>query len=361
MRILYIYRYAILGGVMTQLVNRYRYLSRHCDVSFVFLRDHGGHTLLDPERVRIIEDGQELSRFIRENGFELIINIDTDEAYEAILEAGFSGPLVHEVHGTSARITYLRNLLDKVRPAAFITPSRYVAQVLHQEYGLSQVDTYVVPNCLDVATFQPSPTERDVPGRILLWVGKLNPHKNWLGFLRVAARIKERRPDVQFWVVGGETAGHHTVYYLLSEVYRLGLGPSFKWIERVEYSQMPHLYALAATSGGLSVSTSQNESFGMSVIESLACGCLCIAPRVGALPEVLTGELSACLYSFFDEEELVERILLFLEDDERRNALGRLGQQGVAERFAVERVGEQYLKTLQAIVAKATGKNKPST
>lgn len=356
MNILYIYRYAILGGVMTQLAHRYRYLSRHCDVRFVFLRNHGGHTLLDPKRVRIMEDLGELSRFIRENHFDLIINIDTDEAYGAISEAGYTGLLIHEVHGTSARIAYLRDLLDKVRPHAFITPSRYVAQVLQEEYGLGQVDTYVVPNCLDVDVFQPFPTERAVPGRILLWVGKLNAHKNWQGFLRVAARIKGMRSDIQVWMAGGETAGHHTAYHLLNEVGRLGLGSSFKWLERVDYGRMPHLYALTAASGGLSVSTSQNESFGMSVIESLACGCLCVAPQVGALPEVLSGELSACLYPFFDEEELVEKILHLLEDDDRRSALSRLGREEVARRFAVDRVGEAYLKTLQTISAKTRDK-----
>jgi glycosyltransferase involved in cell wall biosynthesis len=53
---------------------------------------------------------------------------------------------------------------------------------------------------------------------------------------------------------------------------------------------------MAAASGGCLLITSQNESFGMTAAEALACRCPVVASRVGALPDLLTGPLAQGLF-----------------------------------------------------------------
>ena len=42
MKILFIYKYAILGGVTTQLVNRLSTFNKYFECHFAFLNDYGG-------------------------------------------------------------------------------------------------------------------------------------------------------------------------------------------------------------------------------------------------------------------------------------------------------------------------------
>ncbi len=54
---------------------------------------------------------------------------------------------------------------------------------------------------------------------------------------------------------------------------------------------MPALLRSAAAAGGICLSTSRDESFGMSAAESLASGLRVVAPAVGALPEIVPAEM----------------------------------------------------------------------
>lgn len=75
------------------------------------------------------------------------------------------------------------------REAAAITvPSRMVAELARQAYGLA---VEVVPNGVDLASLKPALPEVHLPVR-LVFVGRFNPQKN-LGFL---LRVLERLPDL---------------------------------------------------------------------------------------------------------------------------------------------------------------------
>ena len=66
MRLLVIYRYLILGGVTTQLVNRLRFLEEKVEAHFAYLKDYGGRSAFgNYPHVHLFHSHHELARFIR--------------------------------------------------------------------------------------------------------------------------------------------------------------------------------------------------------------------------------------------------------------------------------------------------------
>ena len=350
MRLLYIYRYSILGGVSTQLANRLTFLKEEAEPHFAFLEDHGGRTAFGGyPHTYIMASSRELTRLIRDHAFDMILVIDTPEAYKALAAAEYDGKVINEVHTTTANLKYLKEIGDQ-RIDAFLAPSAYLVERIEGEFGFGgRVPCYCTGNCVDTELFQPRVSAHKPQRRIILWVGKLDDHKNWRGFLAVAQGLMELRDDCEFWMVGGETASDETVQEMMDLAGAYELMHRLRWIQRVEYRHMPMLYSITAASGGLSLSTSQNESFGMTVVESMACGCPSVGARVGALPEVLSDALAANLYPFFDVEAAVAVVNRLLVDGEPRERLVELGRRKAVEEHSIPGMGRRYMNILREI------------
>jgi len=131
-------------------------------------------------------------------------------------------------------------------------------------------------------------------------------------------------PHLRFWMVGGETAPSVVVKTVLTRIAQLGLSQRLRWFPRVNHEDMPRFFSAVARSGGVSVITSRAESFGMSAVEAMLCGCPVVAPRVGALPE-LTDVPDAL--RFFPEHDLeagcVQVVRALQHPDQRRTGMER--------------------------------------
>lgn len=350
MRLLYLYRYAILGGVSTLLANRLRFLKNHFDTHFAFLEDHGGRSAFGGyPQTCILPDSRALKEFIKKGRFALILPIDTPEAYRALRAADYRGIVINEVHTTTRNLAYLDSIRQE-RVSAFVTPSAYLAQRIENEFHYrGKVPCYIARNCIDAELFRFRPPETVPASKIVLWVGKLDDHKNWRGFLRLAQTVSKKRDDCEFWMAGGESATDDVVGQMFDLAGDFQLLDRLRWLPRVEYARMPLLYSLVRSSGGTSVSTSRNESFGMTIVESLACGCPVVAANVGAIPEILDGELSANLFPYDDTDRATCCLLRTLDDSECRQRFIEAGRSKVVATYGIEAAGEDYLKVLRKV------------
>lgn len=353
LKILYLYRYGILGGVSTQLINRMHYLKNYCEPHFGFIKDYGVISAFGGyPHVCELASIQEIIDYINKYHFDAIIPIDTNEAYEAILKSNFKGTVVNEVHTTYEQNLRKLQLLQQNEPIdAIMTPSQYLQNRIMYEFKFDGVvPIYVVENCLDTELFENQAVRNFYDKRIILWVGKLDDHKNWRSFLSIAHSIREKIDDCEFWLVGGYTAADNVVESLRAEIKKHGLHHILRWIPRAAYHNMPKIYRAAANSGGCFISTSQNESFGMAIIEALACNCPCIVPNVGAIPEIMDGGLSNCLYTSNNEDEAISKILFFMENHRHRYEIMRLGRKKIIENYSIDTIGKKYIKILMNII-----------
>ncbi|WP_020616489.1 glycosyltransferase family 4 protein [Paenibacillus daejeonensis] len=365
MKLLYLYKYCILGGCTTQLANRLKFLRGKTEPHFGFMGDYGGLGAFEgyPHAV-ILPTVVDIRDYIAAGAFDAVITIDTYELYEALasLNPAYAGTVIHEVHTTYEEpLRHLQAGWADLPARHVLTPSYYMKELL-EEMGIPDVQQ--VNNCLDTSLFRYEPSAEPVVNvapdkRLILWVGKLDDHKNWRGFLQVAAKLQAGSDDLQFVLVGGHTASDTVKERLRVTLRELGL-EDLIWVPSLAYEEMYRLYSQTARSGGLYVSTTSNESFGMTLLEAVACRCPVVAPSVGALPELMGDERAAGLYAAGDLGAAEATILRVLADTELRSRMADTGEAMARGRYGIEQVGRDYLSLLERFVAESTTTHKCS-
>lgn len=167
---------------------------------------------------------------------------------------------------------------------------------------------HVVPNVVDTSLFHPNPEvaprRNDKRKRILL-VALLDPKKGVPYLLEALARLREKRDDFVLDIVGD--GPNRAEYEEL--VYKLGLDGIVrfhgqlrtkqevaKFMRRCDFFVLPSLF----------------ETFGVVLIEALACGKPVIATDIGGPNEIVTKEVGM-LVPPGDVESLVQAINFMLD------------------------------------------------
>ena len=93
------------------------------------------------------------------------------------------------------------------------------------------------------------------------------------------------------------------------------------------------------------------ESFGLVLIESLACGTPVVAANIPGVRTVVEHEVDGLLTEAGDPAALAESIRQILSDELLRQAMGRRGRAKVETRYAWQVVGERLEAIYSASVA----------
>ena len=105
---------------------------------------------------------------------------------------------------------------------------------------------------------------------------------------------------------------------------------------------------LPASDAGLY--TSENESFGLSILETMFFGKPVIAFRIGGIPEVV-GD-AASLHDFDDVEGMVKSLNHLIESPEIAAKLGQRGRERAEELFTADRVVPQYEALYRRVIGR---------
>lgn len=312
MKILYGYRYGIVGGVSTQLLLRRKALSDvgiRCEL--FFSQDNGLKPVLsDRDGIHFGTEVQ-FSRLVRKGHFDAVIVIDSPELLSAAVGPLYRrNPVYLDVHTTtSTGLAYLSEI-NPSRLDGVTVPTRYSARLVGDRLP-NATQIHVLPNVLNTEVFTPAHdlliqgVRKCKPNvaREFVWVGKLDHHKNWRLALVYAAMLKGIFADVHMHMVGGFTASESQAESFFQLAYRLGISDRVHWLDRVKNTELAALYQRCATSGGAMLVTSRDESFGMAAAEALLCGCPLIANDLPVFREV------------FPDSALVHRVDIWQPED----------------------------------------------
>ena len=288
------YRFGVLGGVSNQLLNRLPAFREHFDVKVLFQEDHG---MVDrfPDGIAVgLESAHDRSRWLEDIQPDAFVVIDSPALLDDWSTAGRPGVSLVEVHTTTTHLDYLQRLRPEVGIRGIITVSNYMVEIVKQTNIGAELPVAIVTNCLPDEYFDtefdeaPDDAEGPIP---IVWIGKLDGHKRVLTALELLDEIHERTKgelDVASILIGGYASGSERVRHLLRTVMnRPNLRGRLEWWPSVEATMMPGLLRRVASRGGIQLSTTTNESFGMAMVESLVAGTRVVAPSVGALRELI--------------------------------------------------------------------------
>ena len=93
-----------------------------------------------------------------------------------------------------------------------------------------------------------------------------------------------------------------------------------------------------------------DEGFGLPPLEAMAAGTPIVTSRSGTVPETVINGTTGLVVEKNNVEELAQALLLLLEDDERREAMGRAGRRRVLRHFTWDAIAEGMRKRYETLV-----------
>ncbi len=193
--------------------------------------------------------------------------------------------------------------------------------------------------------------KKGIDGRVVLYVGTLEPRKNLPTLLRAFKQVAGE-PDMSdvSLLIGGSKGWYYSEIFATAE--RLGLDPGrVRFLGRVPDEELPLWYNIATVFAYPSL----YEGFGLPALEAMACGTPVLASDASALPEVI-GD-AGLLLDPSDEGAWAEGMRLLLADGGRRAALSRLGIEQ-AKRFSWRSSAQETAAVYRKLQAPGAGRRR---
>src|SRR5260221_13679006 len=164
------------------------------------------------------------------------------------------------------------------------------------------------------AVFAPTRTGPPPGDLFLLAVGDLYVQKNLHHLIETLVVVRRRYPTVTLRIAGAEIDPGYAAA-LRHRIVALGLSEAAILVGRCPIAELVELYRSCA----VFVFPSSLESFGMPLVEAMACGAPVVASNTGAVPEIAGG--AALLCDPAEPHDIAEKILLVLDDPALRPSL----------------------------------------
>jgi glycosyltransferase involved in cell wall biosynthesis len=238
-----------------------------------------------------------------------------------------------------------------VQADAFVAISSAVAAELTAQ-GIDPALIVRIPNSVDTRRFVPATIEeRDAlrhklglpPGdKIVLYTGRLVSYKGLSLLLRVWRDVVQEHRHARLMLVGtGGLDIHNCEAELRTYVDAHDLGESVHFTGSV---QNIHEYLQASD---IFVFPTEQEAFGISLIEAMACGLPVISTGVGGVKDILQHRQNGLVVEAGDFQTLYDALGLLICDGALSARLGQAARQTAQERYSAEIITQEYVELFE--------------
>ena len=244
------------------------------------------------------------------------------------------------------RWTWQRKMKAWKKPLHIVTPSRWLAECARQSVLMQDWPISVIPNALDVDSWQP--VEKKLARQLmnlptdcpLLAFGAMgggqDPRKGMDLLLAALDHLRGQFQDLHLLVFGQRAP---------RELPNLGFPIHYMGHLHDDLS-LRVLYSAADAM----VVPSRQEVFGQTASEAHTCGTPVIAFNTCGLPDIVTHQQTGWLARPFDTEDLAKGIQWVLSDTVRHMALSEQARTHALEQFSFSMTANQYNKLYKNII-----------
>ena len=224
-----------------------------------------------------------------------------------------------------------------------------------EEYGAPAEQVHMIPPGYDDNRFYPvSAASRTAlrqrlgfEGRVVLAIGRLARNKGYDLLIDAFSVVASRIPDAVLQLAAGGTTPNPNEQKILDELKAqaasLGLDHRVKFSGFVADADLPDYYRAA----DVFVLSSRYEPFGMTAIESMACGTPTVVTTHGGLYRALTFGRHALYADSFDKEDLGISIVKVLKHPRLAHRLGRMGAHKARSLFTWTGIAQQLISLIE--------------
>lgn len=224
---------------------------------------------------------------------------------------------------------------------SIIAVSKHVCNDLVENFKIDKSRIHIIHNPIDLKKIDSLSNEdvseklftKDVP--IILSVGRLSKEKGFEYLLKAFSLLRGKN-NARLVILGEgkEEANLKELSINLGidkKVFFLGFKDNpYKYMKRSTIFVLPSLY----------------ESFGLVMIEAMACGIPVIATKsYKGFEDIIEHERTGLLVNVGDEQAIAESMLRLLNDEKLRRSLSEEAKERVAK-FSIEKITNQYKAVL---------------
>ncbi len=180
-----------------------------------------------------------------------------------------------------------------------VAVSEFTRKTYVDELGTDADKIKVIYNGIEGRDFAELANRKSVDGNRLLYIGRLVDVKGVDVLIRAMAILSDRDIEVELDVLGDGEAREHLdtlvgQYALNEQVFFHGVV-----LEKQEFFDRDGIFVYPSI---------WQEAFGISIIEAMSQGLVCVASRVGGIPEIITEDNQGILFDAGDPEALADAI-----------------------------------------------------
>jgi glycosyltransferase involved in cell wall biosynthesis len=240
------------------------------------------------------------------------------------------------------------------RAAAFVSISDQIRDEIVGQ-GVPPERVHRIPNGVDTRAFRPATAEErstlrarlGLPaGPVVVYTGRLVSYKGLPGLLEAWRDLARDLTGATLVLVGEGGGDMHDCEAALREFVRQqGLGA------RVRFTGAVANVEDWLRAADLFVFPTENEAFGLSLVEAMACGLPAITTAVGGIKDFVQEDRNAWVVAAGDPAGLAAAIRSLLDSPLHAARLGRAARETVLERFGEAAVAAAYERLLREVTA----------
>lgn len=271
-------------------------------------------------------------------------------------------PVVATCHGSWDSYYFYQDILSTIFVDKILANTASNAQILTRRKIIPKQKVIGVPFGIDTEIFNPASNADKIEAKrkltlptnsfVVTIVGRLDPVKDHLTYLKAAKIIAKKIPNAIFFIVGsqkGDFSGTKTPYFAQIREF-LKKEPALK--KRVVFGGFIDQMTAVYNASDVLLSTSHSESFGLALAEAAACGLPIVSTNTGGQRYIVKNNKTGFLAPPQNPQFIARKILILAKNPKLRRQFGQNGRKHIIENFSIEKyvggVESIYLQLLKS-------------
>ena len=252
---------------------------------------------------------------------------------------------------STKRVNYLSEILSFMD---FVTtPSKFMAKIIKEKLNYEPI---VIQHGVNTQLFNQAISKSSgrkylgIPedARVVFWSSRLSPEKDFKTLVDAVPKVVKEVPSVLFLIAGrsvGQKYYRKCILKYAREKLKNEKRSNVKFLFKyIPHEEMPIYYR----SADVFVHTARSEAFGLVLVEAMACKLPVVATNTSCCPEIV-GD-GGLLFELGDSQDLAEKIITILKDENLRKELGTKARNRILTSFTWRNAAREYLNLYLSIV-----------
>jgi glycosyltransferase involved in cell wall biosynthesis len=220
-------------------------------------------------------------------------------------------------------------------------------------------ETCVVRSGADPVRFSPGGDRQKIRNRfgykpdefVLLWLGIFMPHRRLQDAIEAVSLLVARGAKARLLLAGSERSFPEYFKSLQQLAAKLGVQDQVTFAGKVEDDEVRDFYCACDAF----LFPNENQTWGLAVLEAMACGAPVLVSQGAAVHEVLTDNEDAMLFPARNPNALAERIDYLMNHPQERSRIAQAGLTLVRTKYN----WEEFARQVSALCTKLAEKEIP--